>query len=51
MESKRKELTRLNNAYKNTLKGANVELLEGKGTVIDPHTVDVDGKRYTVGSC
>ena len=49
LEAKRKELMRLNGAYKNTLKSAGVELLEGRGVLVDAHTVDVDGKRYTVG--
>jgi hypothetical protein len=48
LEAKRKELGRLNGAYKNTLKNAGVELLEGRGRIVDAHTVDVDGKRYTV---
>lgn len=47
IEAKRKELQRLNNAYKNTLSNANVELMQGFGKIVDPHTVDVDGKRYT----
>jgi glutathione reductase (NADPH) len=50
LEAKRKELQRLNGAYKNTLKNANVELLEGFGRIVDAHTVDVSGKRYTVGA-
>lgn len=49
MESKRKELQRLNNAYKNTLKNAGVELIEGRGKVVGPHEVEVDGNRFTVG--
>jgi hypothetical protein len=48
IEAKRKELQRLNNAYKNTLSNAKVELLQGFGKIVDPHTVDVDGKKYTV---
>lgn len=48
LEAKRKELQRLNGAYKNTLKNANVELMEGFGKIVDPHTVEVDGKKLTV---
>ncbi|WZZ43293.1 hypothetical protein YC2023_039552 [Brassica napus] len=29
------------------LNNANVKLIEGRGKVIDPHTIDVDGKIYT----
>ncbi|GLC35158.1 hypothetical protein PLESTB_000560700 [Pleodorina starrii] len=46
IEAKRKELQRLNGAYKNTLNNAKVTLVEGRGRVVDPHTVEVDGKRY-----
>jgi hypothetical protein len=48
IEAKRKELQRLNNAYKNTLSNAKVELLQGFGKVVDANTVDVGGKKYTV---
>ena len=41
MEAKRKELQRLNGAYKNTLSNAKVTLLEGRGKIVGPHTVDV----------
>ncbi len=45
MDSKRKELNRLNNAYKNTLNNAKVTLIEGRGKIVGPNEVDVDGKR------
>jgi pyruvate/2-oxoglutarate dehydrogenase complex dihydrolipoamide dehydrogenase (E3) component len=48
IDAKRKELQRLNNAYKNTLSNAKVELLQGFGKILDAHTVDVDGTKYTV---
>ncbi|MEW5316598.1 MAG: hypothetical protein WDW38_007962 [Sanguina aurantia] len=47
MAAKRKELMRLNGAYKNTLGGAKVTLVEGKGKVVDAHTVEIDGVRHT----
>jgi pyruvate/2-oxoglutarate dehydrogenase complex dihydrolipoamide dehydrogenase (E3) component len=47
MEAKRKELQRLNNAYSNTLGNASVEKLVGRGKLVDPHTVDIGGKKYT----
>ena len=48
MENKDKELDRLNGVYGRILKNAGVEFIEGRGRIIDAHTVDVDGKRYTV---
>ena len=47
MEKKRVEMLRLNGVYGNLLKGASVDLLEGFGSLVDAHTVDVDGKQYT----
>ena len=49
-ENKNKELDRLNGVYKKLLDGAKVAFFEGFGKVIDEHTVEVDGKRYTVSS-
>eukprot|EP00898_Chlorokybus_atmophyticus_P003900 jgi/Chlat1/4510/Chrsp29S04580 len=46
-ENKNKELTRLNNVYRNILSKANVELLEGRASLVDAHTVDIDGKQLT----
>ncbi|KAL3531274.1 hypothetical protein ACH5RR_010596 [Cinchona calisaya] len=45
--NKNAELQRLNGIYKNILKNAGVQLIEGRGKVVDPHTVDVDGKLYS----
>ncbi|PHT86803.1 Glutathione reductase, chloroplastic [Capsicum annuum] len=45
--NKNAELQRLMGIYKNILKNANVTLIEGRGKVVDPHTVDVDGKLYS----
>ncbi|XP_060181023.1 glutathione reductase, chloroplastic [Lycium barbarum] len=45
--NKNAELQRLTGIYKNILKNANVTLIEGRGKVVDPHTVDVDGKLYS----
>ena len=47
-ENKNKELDRLNGVYKKLLDGANVTYFEGFGKVLDPHTVEVDGKQFTV---
>lgn len=45
--TKNKELDRLNGIYNNILSGNGVETLHGRGTLIDAHTVEVAGKRYT----
>lgn len=47
MANKNAELQRLTGIYKNILNNAGVTLIEGRGKVIDPHTVDVDGKLYS----
>ncbi len=45
--AKDKELDRLNGVYKRLLRDSSVQLLEGRGRVVDAHTVEVAGKRYT----
>ncbi|KAL9271881.1 Glutathione reductase, chloroplastic-like protein [Drosera capensis] len=45
--NKNAELHRLIRIYKNILKNAGVTLMEGRGKIVDPHTVDVDGKLYS----
>jgi glutathione reductase (NADPH) len=45
--AKDKELDRLEQIYRTMLKNGKVELIEGRGVVTDPHTVEVDGKTYT----
>jgi hypothetical protein len=50
MENKNKELERLNGVYMKLLAGANVEYFEGRGRIVDAHTVEVNGQRYTVSS-
>ncbi|BFG43057.1 hypothetical protein CerSpe_293310 [Prunus speciosa] len=47
MANKNAELQRLTGIYKNVLKNAGVALIEGRGKIVDPHTVDVDGKLYS----
>ncbi|OVA05338.1 Pyridine nucleotide-disulfide oxidoreductase [Macleaya cordata] len=47
MANKNAELHRLTGIYKNILQNANVTLIEGRGKILDPHTVDVDGKLYS----
>lgn len=45
--NKNAELQRLTSIYKNILNNAGVTLIEGRGKIVDPHTVDVDGKLYS----
>ena len=45
--AKDKEIGRLPQIYVNMLKNAKVEIFEARGVVVDPHTVEVGGKRYT----
>ena len=45
--SKNKELDRLEGIYGRLLRDANVDVVNGKGIVADPHTVEVNGKRLT----
>ncbi len=44
---KRAEIGRLNGIYETMLDGANVEVIHGRGKIIDPHTVEVSGKTVT----
>lgn len=44
---KDKELQRLEGVYHNILSSAGVELLDGRGKLVDAHTVDVGGKTVT----
>ncbi len=45
--AKEKELDRLHGIYMNLLNGAGNEVIDGRGKVVDPHTVEVAGKHYT----
>jgi glutathione reductase (NADPH) len=45
--NKNKEISRLNGVYRMLLGDADVEILDGHAEIVDPHTVAVDGKRYT----
>ncbi len=47
---KDKELDRLNGVYKRLLRDSGVELVEGRGRLVDAHTVEVAGKRYTAAN-
>jgi glutathione reductase (NADPH) len=45
--AKNKELDRLEQIYINMLKNSGVEIIEGRGVLVDPHTIEVAGRRYT----
>lgn len=47
IENKNAELDRLNGIYMRILRDNNVTLLEGRGKLVDTHTVEVSGKNYT----
>ncbi len=46
-DNKTEEISRLNTIYDGILDNANVEVINGRGKIIDPHTVEVNGKQYT----
>lgn len=45
--AKDRELKRLESVYRQNLREVGVQLLEGRGRVVDAHTVEVAGRRYT----
>jgi glutathione reductase (NADPH) len=45
--AKDRELDRLNGVYLRLLRDSGVTLIDGRGVLVDPHTVEVGGKRYT----
>jgi glutathione reductase (NADPH) len=45
--NKDKEIARLNGVYGKLLKGSGVEIFHARATVVDPHTVEIGGKRLT----
>lgn len=46
-DNKNREIQRLNSIYGNLLENANVELIEGRATILDPHTIQVNNQQYT----
>lgn len=46
-DNKDKEIRRLNEIYQNMLVNSGVEVFNARASVVDPHTVDVGGKRVT----
>ncbi len=47
LANKDREIARLNSVYERVLSLAGVEILRGRATVLDPHTVEIDGRRLT----
>jgi len=47
IEAKDQEIGRLSQIYINMLKSSGVEIIDGRGVVVDPHTIEVGGRRYT----
>jgi glutathione reductase (NADPH) len=45
--NKNAEIERLNGIYERILKNAGVEIIDGRATVVDGHTVEVAGRRIT----
>ncbi|MDE0950264.1 MAG: glutathione-disulfide reductase [Halioglobus sp.] len=46
-DNKKIEIARLNTLYDKLLGGAGAQLFNGRGTIVDAHTVAVGGQRYT----
>jgi len=45
--NKDREISRLNGIYERLLTGAGVTIMNGRATIVDPHTVQVGGKNVT----
>ncbi|HCC83089.1 MAG TPA: glutathione-disulfide reductase, partial [Methylophaga sp.] len=46
-DNKTDEISRLNGVYEGILDRAGVEIIDGRGKIIDAHTVEVNGKKFT----
>ena len=46
LANKDREILRLNGVYERVLALAGVEILRGRATIVDSHTVELNGKRY-----
>jgi len=47
IENKNQEIARLNGIYEGLLQNAGVHQIDGRAVIVDPHTVEVAGRRYT----
>jgi len=48
--NKNKEIDRLEGIYRKLLKDSNCALFEARGRIVDPHTIEVGGKRVTAAN-
>jgi len=48
--AKNAEIDRLEGIYRKLLSDSGVKLITGRGTLVDPHTIEVAGKRYTAAN-
>ena len=46
-DNKKAEISRLNGIYDRLLAGVNADVIDGRGRIIDPHTVAVGERRFT----
>ena len=46
-DNKKDEISRLNEIYDDLLGNANVEIVRGRGRLVDSHTVEVNGQHFT----
>ena len=47
LANKDREIARLNGVYERVLSLAGVEIMRGRATVVDPHTVEIGGRRFS----
>jgi glutathione reductase (NADPH) len=47
IRGKNKEIARLTGVYRRLLEGAGARIVEGHASLVDPHTVSADGRRYS----
>jgi glutathione reductase (NADPH) len=48
--AKNHELDRLEGIYRKLLSDSGVKLFEARGRIVDPHTIEIEGRRYTAAN-
>ena len=48
-DNKKTEISRLNAIYRNLLGGVDVDIIDGRASIVDAHTVIVSGQQYSAG--